>query len=516
MASDSDLNADDARRDIDDLADGALVDFVGKTGRLARTLYMWIVAALFGAEILGEYSLAWGVVTTAGQIGRFGLQRGVPRFVVAARAGHGQQPGAATPEHALAAALWISVVGSLLVTFGLLAAAPYIARFYGDPAQTHAIRIMAWCVPLLSLATVFVESTYALRIVRFGVYVYSIGGPLILLLGGLAAAALDAGLAGLAWAQVGMAGGMGVLGAAYCLRYYSLTRLARALVDGGPWGAMVRFCVPVMLTDTVHALLMLLDLFVLGAYSSAERVGVYAAARRLSSVLLKVPQSFEPIFSPIVSELAARGQSARLRPRCAALIRWILTVDMPLVGAALLAGPTVLGVLGPEFVAGSAPLLVLSLAMVIQGVAAPAETIVILGGHPGLNLLTNIAWLAVALMANLLLIPPLGMGGAAMAVLAAAALAAAARLALLGRLHRVRPYGWDQGKPLAAAALAAALAWSITRPLPAVAWAQALAVVVFGAAYALALGALGLAPEDRALAARTLGRWRRRPQGPPA
>ncbi len=502
-------DADDDGRDIDDLVGGALVNLIGKLGRLARSVFLWFVALLFGAEILGLYSLAWSVVFTVSRIGRFGLQRGVPRFVLLARATTRPQ-GA---EAMLAAALQVGLAASLPLAAGLAWLAPLLAGLFDQPQLVPAIRLMAACIPLLTATSVFVEATRALRIMRFGVYVYSMAGPLLLLAGGLVAAAMGAGLQGLAWAQVCMAAGMGILALTYCGRYFHLPAVGRALVTAPPSLQMARFCLPVMLTDVFHALLLRLDIFMLGAYLDADDIGVYSAAQRLGSALHKVPQAFDPIFSPIVSELVARGWIRRLGPRFAALVRWILSIDLVFLGAFVLSGKAILRLFGTEFTAGSDALILLATAATLQGVGAPAEAILIMGGRPGLNLLGNLIWLSTTFLFNILLIPPLGVVGAALAATLAAVCVTLLRLGAVYRTHHIHPFRWSQIKPVSAAAVAGGVTWLmlqlVERVLPGVAWMELAGLVAFVPLYVGGLYVLGLEPEDRALARRLLARRQR-------
>lgn len=504
MAGNLHPEGDEDFRDIDDLAGGALVNLVGKLGRLSRALYLWVVAVLFGAEVLGLYTLAWSIIFTLGRVGRFGLQRGVPHFVAAARI----QRNPYSSEAVLAGAVQISLVTSLPLALFAAVLGPQLARFFEDPHLVSAIRVMAPCIPLLALAALFVESTRALRIMRFGVYVYSVAGPLILLVTGLIAAGLDAGLLGLAWAQLVMSLGMFVLAAAYCSRYYSMAAVALGLFRPTPWLQMVRFCFPVMLTDVFYALLLRVDIFILGMYLEAEAIGVYSAARRVSSILLKVPQSFDPIFSPMVSDLAARGHSQRLGTQFVALARWILTIDLVFVGAILLAGESVLQLFGAEFTAGLEALIILGLGAVLQGVFTPAELILIMGGRPGLNLITNVIWLAATFLLNLLLIPRLGVAGAATAATLAIAGVTALRLGAIYRIHRIHPFRWSQLKPLAAATLACGGSLIFRQALPAAGWADFAVLGLFVPLYGGALYALGVDPEDRALVRRSIQKRR--------
>ena len=295
------------QRDMRDLATGAAVSFAGKLGRGFRGVFMWLVPILFSMEVLGLYYTAWGLVSTLNKIGRFGLQRGVVRFVVAARAA-GDQAGV---ERALAAAAAISLVLSAAVTVATLLSAEWWAGFYEQPIAP-AIRVMALSTPFMALAWVFVAATRALRIMRYDVYVVSIAGPLILLILGGAAGFLGLGLRGIAAAQLAMAVGCCALAAVYFRRFFSLSGCLHRLGRGLPWRPLARFSFPVMVSDLLYALLTQLDALMLLVFVSPELVGLYGLARRVASAMLKAPQAFDPMFSSIVSELSHRRPRRRV------------------------------------------------------------------------------------------------------------------------------------------------------------------------------------------------------------
>lgn len=499
---------DDVQRDMKNLAGGALVNLVGKLGRLSRGLFFWVIALLCGAELLGLYTLAWSIVYTLGRIGRFGLHRGVSRFVVEARAAGDEERA----ERAIAAALLLALAAGM-ATAGLivLGAGPIVPIFYDNPDLVPALRIMAWCIPLLTFMTVFIEATRALRIMRFGVYVLSIAGPLLLLAGGLITGLLGLGLFGLAVTQLLTALGMCLLAGFYFRRYFSLWGCLRRLRDELPWRSLARFCSPVMLTDLLYAVLLRLDVFMLGAYITAGGIGVYSMARRVSSVLLKVPQSFDPVFSPIVSDLSYQGKHQQLGARFASIARWILTISLALFGGILIAGEKILGLFGAEYAVATSSLIVLGLGMTIHGVFALAEPILIMTGRPLLNLINNVFWLASSFLLNLALIPRYGILGAAVGAALSMGLVNGIRLVELYLIHGIHPFHRSQLKPLFAALVAFGGSWMLRDALlPDTLLAVAALLVIFLGIYLLLLFALGIEAEDRVLLERIRKRRRRK------
>ena len=499
--------AEETQRDIKDLASGALVSFVGKLGRISRGAFIWVITFFLGWDVQGLYTLSWGLVSTLNKVGRLGLQRGVVRYIVKARMAADQEGIA----RAQGAAMVVGLLCSLMVAGLVMLSADWIAGFYNRPIGS-AMRIMALSAPFLTLVWIFVASTQALRIMRYDVYVTSIASPLFLLVGGLVVGFADLGLEGIAWVQVGMAIACCVLAGHYFRNFFSLSKCLNCVGQGLPWKPLGRFSFPVMLTDLLYSLLTQIDVLMLGFFVREEEVGLYAIARRLASAMLKAPQAFDPMFSSIVSELSSRQRHQELGYRFVVISRWILTINLPIFAALLMvgdhllaldAGDDIFGLTGAEVEAGISVLFLLCIGMMLQGLFAVAEPLLVMAGRPYLNMSNNAIWLVVNFLLNLLLISSYGIVGAALGATLSMALANGIRLLQVYRIHRVQPFRRSQLKPVAAVLVASLISWLVQdqMPLPLL-WSVVGSLVAFLGLYIFLLYLLGMEAEDRALLAR--------------
>jgi O-antigen/teichoic acid export membrane protein len=503
----------ETEKDIKDLASGALVSFVGKLARVSRGLFLWVVTFLCGSEVQFLYSLVWVIVSNLNRISRFGLHRGVLNAVVTAHSTGDE----AQAERVMAAAVGISLLFSA-VTVGLtILGADWLAAYYALPIA-GAVRIMSWSVPFMSLAWVFVAATQALRIMRFEVYVNSIAGPLILLVGGVIVGLVHLGLTGIAWVQVAMAVGSCLLAAFFFGRVFSLRSCLRRLGRGTPWRELGRFSLPVMLADLLYGVVSQLDVLMLGVLAGPQGLGlagVYVLAQRLASAMLKAPQSLDPIFSSVASELFTQQRHQELEHRFVVISRWILAINLPIFAGLLVVGDPLLQALeaggrAQVLADGLQLLFLLCCSMMVQSIFAMVEPLLAMSGRPGLNLLNNTLWLGLNFGLYLWLWQVYGIAGVALGSLLGAVLINAIRLGQIYLLHDIFPFHGSQLKPVIAAAGAAAAGWLAGMAGPAgVVWAIGVPLVVFLGVYLTLLRLLGLEPEDRALLAR-LGRWVRR------
>ena len=499
--------------DLPDLAGGALVVLVGKAARLSRGAFLWVITLLCGLEVVGLYSMAWAVCSTLNNLARFGLQRGVVYHVTAARAAGDRRRESA----AIAAGLLLAAGAGLLAAAVVTLWADWIAAFYGRPVAA-ALRIMAWTAPCLALACVLTSATRALRIMRYEVYVRSVAGPLILFAGGSAIGLAGLGLPEIAWVQLAMGAGILLLAGWYFRRHFSLLDAGRAAAEGPPLRALARFCLPVALTDFLYALLVQLDVLMLGKYVDPSVVGVYVLARRVASIVLKAPQAFDAIFSPVVSDLSLRRREAALGDRFVTVARWILTVNLPVAACLLLLGGPLLSLLadGGLDLAGLTlalrVLVVLCLGMTVHSVFAVAEPLLAMSGRPGLNVLNNSLWLALNFGLNLWLIDALGVLGAALGATVSMGLVNLLRIGQLYVVRGIWPLRRSLLKPVLAAAAAAGPAWWLLEATEHAA-GGVVAAAAFLCVYGAVLAALRPEREDRIVLAWVRRRIGRRPDG---
>ena len=337
--------------DMRALVVGASVNFLGKIARSTRGVFLIVVGWLCGLDVVGDYSLSWGMVATLNKVGRFGLLRGVVRFGIGARA---DGPGEA--ERVVAAAMRIGLLVSVMVSIGLTLAAGEIAAYYDKPIA-DAVRIMAWSAPFLTVAWVFLAAIRALRLMQFEVYVMAVAGPLILLVGALPVALAGFGLTELAWVQLGVSAVCCLLAGWFFRRFYSLGESLFPTAGGRNWRGLIRFSLPVMLTDLMTGLLTQLDVLMLAKFVTSEQVGIYALARRIADAMLKAPQALDPMFSSVVGDLSHGERHEELVHRFVVITRWVLTINLPIFAALYIMGDSILPLFGGSQVDAAVDLL---------------------------------------------------------------------------------------------------------------------------------------------------------------
>jgi O-antigen/teichoic acid export membrane protein len=484
------------------VARSGVVQVLAAIGQGMSPLYQILIARLFGAHAQGVYATALSYLEVLGRTSVAGSDRGLQRFVAAHRADNRPELVA----QALAAALRLSFGAALLVTGALVLAAPAIARLTGDIEATFTLRAMALAIPPFVLLIVLVSATLGARTSRVHLAVRGIAEPLLLATAALLAFALGAGLRGLAVAHALAYVGAALVAVAGVRRVLGAGVLGQA-VRGPAQPGFKRFAVPLGLSDMTVALLQRADVIILSAFVEARTVAFYFAAEQLTRSVAGLRHAFDGVAAPLLSESLHQQDRERLRHNLKLLTRWVALGTAPIAAALASLRPELLSLFGPHHREAAGAMGLLLLAQTTTGILGLTPVVLVMSGRSKIFLAMTLFAATVNVTLNLLLVPRLGLTGAAAATATSVLALQVGLTALTWMLARVHPFSRDLAKVLLAAGLVcvhgAVVKALLPLPGPAI-----IAIVVAGGLvlYPLALLALGLAPEDRAMARRL---WRR-------
>lgn len=487
--------------DIAALAKGGRTNFFGFVLRLAASVpFLFIAGRLYGAAELGRYASATLVVELAAQLATLGQKRGLAQQLAKE-----DRPGANIVADALLLSTLVSVVFAALLW--LVPVAMFPSRHF-----TAIERLL----PLAILPRALGDVALAALAYRFDVGATVRARAVVepwtqsLAAGGLWLA--GTWLAGTWWAPLRDSG----LILAYALAM--LAAMATAFVPliksyGVPrqWnprpGALLRLAnrnLPLAGADAVEWGTRKLDLFILGTFAPAAAVGIYFVAQQVATLPQKLKTSFEPILGPVITRnLKDENHGAIARQVCQVGF-WITAAQAGIALALGLPGKGVMGLFGPNFVAGTAALGLLLAAEVVASPAVVSEAALIYVARLR-NWWISLATIALQgglTVAFILIARELGWGGmveaagAALALVLSLGLASLLKARLLGRIlhERISNFRWA----LVWAAVPAIGVGVLARFLPE--WAEVgFGVPAILGVYGLVIWRRGFGPEDRVL-----------------
>jgi O-antigen/teichoic acid export membrane protein len=217
---------------------------------------------------------------------------------------------------------------------------------------------------------------------------------------------------------------------------------AVASVRGTPAGGQLaitrgmRIAIPSYVANILQFLNYRLDLFLVAFFRTTTEVGLYALAATLAQMLWLVSNAMATVLFPrVASNSEPEGVAL---DRTAFYSRFSLGSALVLgVVLAVIAEPLMRVVYGPAYVDASVPIWLLLPGIVVFAPVNVLAAHLAGSGRPEINLAVSGASLVVTVVLDLVLIPPFGMAGAAIATSVAYTAAAVVTVALYCRLaHR--------------------------------------------------------------------------------
>jgi O-antigen/teichoic acid export membrane protein len=494
------VSADQARR----VAGGAIVALVGGgLSMLLSTAYQIVIARHLGPAGTGLLVLGLAISSLFAEACDLGLDYGVLRFGGIA---HGAQDGGRFRAIVVRALLGAAVAGGAATAL-LIAGGGLVARLFEKPELETVLLPLALAVPCTGGAEVARASLRALGRALPPVASDSMVAPALRLATG-------------AWA-VAVAPSPRSAAVAYActeatVLVVTLLMLWRMLPRGGrsgPVPGLFKFSLPMSLNRVILYTNNQTEVIVLGLLAPAASVGIFGAAKRLSTVIGALLTSVTVLFNPMVADLHHQGRTGELDRLFKTSSRWLFTLGWPVCLVEMLFAPEIMRVFGKSFASGAPALVILAIGQLVNVGTGAASNLLVMAGRARLTLVTSILFLGLSLLLDLLLIPRHGLLGAAVANAGAMVVVNLLRLWLVHRVLGLGPYDHRFLRPLAAGLAAGAAAFLL--PLPGLDSPLELGVrcLLLGVLYLGSLAALGIEQEDRQVTRDILarvGRARRR------
>ena len=454
--------------------------------KLITYLYKLVIARS-GADFFGKFSLGYAVFDIAAMLAGLGLAVGLYRFVPE-YAGNGRRLNSLV-EFAFKAGAFSGVAASIALFFS----ADLITQlfFQGDSQVALVIRILAFAIPFFVLQNILVAVMQGLKrmdLVAFSKNVLENAFKL-----GAAAFALFGGALLLGWSALAglSAGFVAALFLAFVVSFF----LVRTLLP--PWKQSVRvptgvgrellyYSLPLLLSLALNSVVTWADTLFLGFFRTPAETGVFNAALTTSLFLLIAPGVVASLNLQLLVEMQERGRREAAQKVFGSVSKWIFFLNFPLFLYLTVFSWQVMNVLyGGEYTSGGSALVVLGLGYLLYSVAQPAFDAIAALKRSDLVLQNSIASALASVGLNYLLVPSLGVLGAAISTGAAISL-----FALLSALQANRMGGYpllsrDYLKAIAAGVIAIAGTYFFAKIVfgPMALWLLVLVSGAYGIAY---------------------------------
>jgi O-antigen/teichoic acid export membrane protein len=463
--------------------------------------YQVVIARKLGPAAFGFLVLALAISRFFAEGSDAGLDYGVLRF-------GGIAHGAGDPGRfraVLRSALWGSLLVGVVAGAALAAGSELVAQFFGKPGLGPVLVPLALSVPIIGTREVVRAALRAMGNALRPVAVTSLIGPGVRLLTGVWAVSLVPSAPAVAWAYM-VTEAVVLLSATLML----LPLLRPADRQAAPVKKLYRFSIPMSLNRLLLYSNTQTEILFLGFLAPSATVGVYGVALRLSALLTALLSSVSFLFLPTVADLHHSHRTRELDQIFKTSTRWLFTLALPVFLVEVLFAPEIMSVFGKDFSDGSVALVVLAIGQLVNVGTGTAAGLQAMAGYAKLTLMNSVFFLALSIVLDLLLIPWLGLLGAAIASSTAVVTVNLLRLWQIRKNLGLVPYDRRFLRPLVAALPAAAAAWFLPLPELGVMADLLIRTSLLSVVYVVALLVQGLEPIDRQIIrsarARLLGR----------
>ncbi|XRQ11696.1 polysaccharide biosynthesis C-terminal domain-containing protein [Actinomadura welshii] len=414
---------------LNKLARGGALNLVGAAVAGVQGLALvFLVAHLYSQRVAGVFFAATSLFIILQAVSWLGTDAGLLRWLPRHLA-HGDRAAA---RRTVPVALVPVIATAALAALVLLATAPWTAGLVGagDTGEAAAmVRVLALFLPLAAAQDALLAATRGYGSMRPTVLVDKILRQTLQVAGVILAAVLADGAVwlALAWAAPYLP----------CLLIAALWYLRISRADGpaaaagspdGPardaspagWrplaGEFWRFTAPRAFAQICQTAFQRADIVLVAALSSPREAAIYTAATRFIVISQLVTQAVQNVMQPAVSRLLALADRAGAQRIFAVCASWNLALAWPVHLSIAVGAPVYLGAFGPGYAgSGEAATVILAAAMLVATATGARDVMLLMAGRSGLSLVNQSTALGVNLVLNVLLIPPLGIAGAALA-----------------------------------------------------------------------------------------------------
>ena len=410
----------ETQRHLTHVARGGAVGLVGAGVSAVATFGLALVVTnRFSAETAGLFFASTSVFLLLSAVATLGTDTGLSRFLLRFEAQGRPGDIPAIVRTAVVPPVVLSVV---LAVATLLVAEPLAAVIGLDgPGGADVMRVLAVLFPFATVGTVALAGTRAFGRMRTTVMVDKIARPvaqpllvLLLSLGG-------SGVLLLTWAwSIPYA----VAGVVSALLFYRFVRRRGSLVGAAPtrsrrevrrefWG----FTWPRAVSRISQVAIQRLDIILIAVLRSPTEAAVYTAATRFVVLGQFGTLAIQQVLQPKFTALIARNENESLREVYRISAAWSMALVWPIYAIVGCAPLAYLGMFGDGYAGSDAVLVVwlMCVAMLFGVATGPADTLLMMSGRSRISLVNSLLALTLDVVLCLVLIPRMGISGAAVA-----------------------------------------------------------------------------------------------------
>ncbi|MDD5178614.1 MAG: flippase [Candidatus Nanoarchaeia archaeon] len=395
---------------LERISEGALIILVGTViSKLLGYVYRFIVARS-GSEVYGLISTGLAVFGILGAIALFGLDVAVTRYVsyYSEKANHSRISGT------IKSALTISTITSIIAGVLLFVFSNKIAlSVFHNSDVTVILQVFAFAIPLSVLRNIFLAVTRGFKVMKYDVYSKSLAENISRIVFTVIAIILGTQLLGISVAYV-----LGILISLVLAFFFSekLFSLIKSKESIPMKKELLTYSVPLTISTILMLFVLWMDTIMIGFFRTMSEVGIYNAVMPTSQLMHIFTMAVVGLFLPVLSSLYSADSLEEISSLYKTVIKWVAMINIIPLFIFIFFPSQVLSILfGAEYSIGGTSLLILSIGFFIYSFSLIAYQILIIFKKTNWVMWISLITMLINFILNYVLIPKMGIDGAAIA-----------------------------------------------------------------------------------------------------
>lgn len=397
------------------IAKSSVIVFFGIfISKIATYLYRILIARGYGAEVYGLFSLGLMAAGFVGAIASLGLVDGIIRYVPIYRGEGKKKEISFILNSTIKILLFFGIIGGLILYF----TADFISlSLFKTASLAPYLRIFGLLIPFSQL------SNFLLSLLRSyeKISSYSFNQNILQSCTKLGTIFLFIlfGFNGLAtvYSQF-IAIIVSIIFSYFILRkeFHSLlsSQALSKRLKKNIFSDLFSYSWPIMAVSIIYSVFYWVDSFTIGYFLGAEEVGFYNAAIPIAILLMFIPELFMQLFLPLINREYGMKNRETIKQLSKQVNKWIFMLNLPVfIIVFTFPGALINLLFGSEYLIAESSLRILSCGVFISSLSVVSQNLLSMSKKSKLLMINVIVATAINIILNFILVPRMGISGAA-------------------------------------------------------------------------------------------------------
>jgi len=446
-------------RAINKIVKESSINFTGSAvGTVLGYAWLMIMTRYLSQSEVGSFTLAQSISNISLIFVLMGMHRSLDRFIP-----FYNSAGEKGKIKSILRFIFIfSLTTSIIIGFALFFGAEFLGKgIFENPLLSQLLKIIVISIPLLAVINIVIYAFSGYKELRYNVYLKQILEPSLKILFVLLLAVLGLGVVAWTWLYILTLAISALVGLILLYKKIIQPLLAERTIKIDLM-EIVSYSWPISIASILLILIDQIGYLILGLYHPVANVGVYRIYIQIIALLKMILGSTARIYKPVISELIPKGEDEEIREVYARVSKWVLSLTM--IGALILAlfGAQITGLLFTDaYAVYPITLTILALGTLINGAIGPSGVTLEAFGSTRLVMINSLIAVVVNIGLGLLLIPGLGIVGAAIATAVTLAVNGLLGYSEIFYLYKMQPFSMKTLKYLGIGSFTGLLFWGI-------------------------------------------------------